>query len=102
MPLKTGIKVYLENIDPQVAGKYAAVVEKPEDADYAILRLKAPSQPLEGAGPLGRLFASGDLDFKEKKQVKAKHILSSKVWSPLPPRLISTAWRRRGSSPTSR
>jgi len=67
LPLKTGIKVYLENVDPQVAGKYATVVEKPEDADYAILRLKAPSQPLEGAGPLGRLLASGDLDFKEKE-----------------------------------
>ncbi|MFH0841249.1 MAG: glycoside hydrolase family 3 N-terminal domain-containing protein, partial [Bacteroidota bacterium] len=67
LPLKSGIKVYIENIDPSVAGKYATVVEKPEDADYAILRLNAPSQPLKGAGPLGRIFASGDLDFKEKE-----------------------------------
>ncbi len=77
LPLKTGIKVYLENIDPQVAGKYAAVVEKPEDADYAILRLKAPSQPLEGAGPLGRLFASGDLDFKEKELAEILKVVNA-------------------------
>ena len=67
LPLKSGLKIYVENIDPEIAGKYATVVEKPGDADYAILRLKAPSQPLKGAGPLGRLFPSGDLDFKEKE-----------------------------------
>jgi beta-glucosidase len=67
LPLKPGIRIYVENIDPDVAGKYATVVEKPGDADFAILRLRTPSQPLKGAGPLGRIFASGDLDFKEKE-----------------------------------
>lgn len=67
LPLRSGIRIYVENIDPAVAGKYATVVEKPGDADYAILRLRTPSQHLKGAGPLGRIFASGDLDFKEKE-----------------------------------
>jgi beta-glucosidase len=67
LPLKSGIKVYLLNVDPEKAGKYAAVVKKPEDADFAVLRIKSPSQHIEGTGLLGRLFSSGDLDFKEKE-----------------------------------
>jgi len=66
LPLKIGIKVFVVNIDPEKAGKYATVVKKPEDADFAILRIKSPSQIIEGTGIFGRLFSSGDLDFKEK------------------------------------
>jgi beta-glucosidase len=66
LPLKIGIKVFVVNIDPEKAGKYATVVKKPEDADFAILRIKSPSQITEGTGIFGRLFSSGDLDFKEK------------------------------------
>ena len=64
LPLKKGIKIYIRDIDKGVASEYATVVDKPEDADYAIIRIKAPKQPLEGAGLLGKLFSSGDLDFK--------------------------------------
>jgi len=67
LPLKIGIKVFVVNVDPEKAGKYATVVKKPEDADFAILRIKSPSQIIEGTGIFGRLFSSGDLDFKEKE-----------------------------------
>jgi beta-glucosidase len=67
LPLKTGIKVYLSNVDPEMAGKYATVVKKPEEADFAILRIKSPSQHIKGTGLMGRLFSAGDLDFKEKE-----------------------------------
>jgi beta-glucosidase len=77
LPLKSGLKVYIENIDPAIAGKYATVVKRPGDADYAILRLKAPSRILEGAGPMGRLFSSGDLDFKEKELAEILKIVNS-------------------------
>ncbi len=77
LPLKSGLKIYVENIDPEVAGKYATVVKKPKDADFAILRLKAASQPLEGAGPLGRLFPSGDLDFKKKDLNEIMKVLNT-------------------------
>lgn len=66
LPLKNGIKVYLQNIDPDKVSKYAVVVKKPEEADYAILRLKSPTQYIKGTGLLGKLFSSGDLDFKGK------------------------------------
>ncbi len=68
LPLKKGIKIYVKNINPEVAAKFGEVVKMPEEADYAILRLKAPSQPLRGAGFLGMLFPSGDLDFKHEEK----------------------------------
>jgi beta-glucosidase len=67
LPLKSGIKVYLLNVDPEKAGKYGKVVKKPEEADVAVLRIKSPSQHIKGTGLMGRLFSSGDLDFKEKE-----------------------------------
>jgi beta-glucosidase len=76
LPLKNGIKVFVVNIDPGTVGKYATVVKKPEDADFAILRIKSPSQIIEGTGIFGRLFSSGDLDFKEKELKTLMDILN--------------------------
>jgi beta-glucosidase len=67
LPLKAGAKVFLFNVDPDKAAKYATVVMKPQEADFAVLRIKSPSQHIKGTGLLGRLFSSGDLDFKEKE-----------------------------------
>jgi beta-glucosidase len=66
LPLKKGIKIYIQNIDPEVASSYGTVVTNPSDADFAVIRIKAPRQPLKGAGPMGNFFSSGDLDFKGK------------------------------------
>ncbi|HLN54816.1 MAG TPA: glycoside hydrolase family 3 N-terminal domain-containing protein [Bacteroidales bacterium] len=68
LPLRKGIKIYIKGIKREVAAKYATVVKKPEEADYAIIRLNTPSQHLKGAGLLGMMFGSGDLDFKEKQK----------------------------------
>jgi beta-glucosidase len=76
LPLKDGIKVYLVNVDPEKAGKYATVVKKPEDADFSILRIKSPSQHIKGTGLMGRLFSSGDLDFKERELNEILKILN--------------------------
>ena len=75
LPLKKGINIYLENIDPAIAASYGTVVENPEEADFAVIRLKTPSQPLKGAGLLGRLFGSGDLDFKGKEKAEILDLL---------------------------
>ncbi len=77
LPLKKGIKIYIENIDPAVASVYGTVVKKPGEADFAIIRIKSPSQPLEGAGLLGRMFSSGDLDFKEKEKAEILELLNA-------------------------
>jgi beta-glucosidase len=76
LPLKKGIKIYVENIDPAVASVYGTVVKKPGEADFAIIRIKSPSQPLKGAGLLGRMFSSGDLDFKEKEKAEIMDLLN--------------------------
>jgi len=75
LPLKPGLKIYVENLDAGKALKYGTVVTDPEKADVAIIRLRAPSQPLKGAGLLGRLFSSGDLDFKGKEKEKILDLL---------------------------
>ena len=77
LPLSTGVKVFILNLDPEIAGRYATVVKDPEKADFAILRLKSPSQHLKGSGPLGRLFSSGDLDFKGKELERILELLKS-------------------------
>lgn len=78
LPLRSGIKVYIRNIDPEKVSKYATVVKNIDQADFAILRLKAPTQHIKGTGLLGRLFSSGDLDFKEKELNEILKILKSK------------------------
>ena len=46
LPLKTGaLKIYVENVDKKVAAQYATVVDKPQDADLAIIRLNTPWYP---------------------------------------------------------
>ncbi|MCK7530209.1 MAG: glycoside hydrolase family 3 C-terminal domain-containing protein [Marinilabiliales bacterium] len=65
LPLKTGIKIYIKNINKTIAGKYGSIVSKPELADAAIIRIKAPSQLLPGTGNMGKFIPAGDLDFKD-------------------------------------
>jgi beta-glucosidase len=75
LPLKKGIKIYIENIDPAIASAYGTVVKSPGEANFAIIRVKSPSHPLKGAGLLGRMFSSGDLDFKEEEKAEIMDLL---------------------------
>lgn len=54
-------RIYVEGIDPEIAGHYAEVVSDPESADLAILRLKAPFEQRESW--FETKFHSGSLDF---------------------------------------
>ncbi len=73
LPLQGKPKVYIENLDPGVAGEYCQVVESVEDAGVAILRLSAPFEPREGF--LERHFHSGDLDFKDAEKAPILDVL---------------------------
>jgi len=67
LPLQQGkLKIYVKNIDPREAARYGTVVEKPEQADIAILRLNTPWYPVNSDIPLSKMFHHGDLDFKGK------------------------------------
>jgi beta-glucosidase len=70
LPLKPGskLKIYVRNIKPEVAAKYGTVVSKPEEADYAILRVNTPWVPVESQNMMAKMFHHGDLDFKGKEK----------------------------------
>jgi len=62
LPLNEKPKVFIENMDPQVAGKHCQVVTTIEEAEFVIMHLNAPFEPRKGM--LERFFHGGDLDFK--------------------------------------
>ncbi len=65
LPLKTGsLKIYVKNIDSSVAAQYGTVVNKPSEADIAIIRLSTPWYPVKSDIPMAKMFHFGDLDFK--------------------------------------
>ncbi|MBN1410108.1 MAG: glycoside hydrolase family 3 C-terminal domain-containing protein [Spirochaetales bacterium] len=66
LPLKGKPRIYIEGIEPETAKEYGEVVQTPEQADLAILRLSAPFEPREGL--LESMFHAGDLDFKGKEK----------------------------------
>ena len=69
LPLKPGtLKLYIKNIDPKVASEYGVVVDKPADADIAIIRLNTPFYPVATKNPFALMFHHGDLDFKGKRK----------------------------------
>jgi beta-glucosidase len=75
LPVKGRPKLYVENVDPAVAQSYGDVVDSIEQADLAILRLKAPYQPRDGDF-LERMFHAGDLDFKGEEKAHILDVLS--------------------------
>jgi len=64
LPLKGKPKIFIQNIEPAVAARYAEVVSSPEQADLAILRLDTPWVPVETKNPFAKGFHHGGLDFK--------------------------------------
>ena len=76
LPLKKGLKIYVKNLDAAKVAKFGTVVDKPEQADIAIIRLQTPSEILPNSGILGRLMRSGDLDFKGKEKEEILALLA--------------------------
>jgi beta-glucosidase len=67
LPLTPGkLKIYVQNVKPEIAAKYGTVVTKPEEADMAIIRLNTPWVPVESNNMMAKMFHHGDLDFKGK------------------------------------
>lgn len=61
LPLARGLKLYVEGVAPEIAGQYGEVVETPEEADAAILRLHAPFEQRETM--FENFFHAGSLEF---------------------------------------
>ena len=74
LPLKSSVKIYVEGINKKVAESYATVVDKPGEADFAIIRIATPFQPRKGF--VESLFHHGDLDFKDQEKRKILDLLN--------------------------
>jgi beta-glucosidase len=78
LPLAEGkLKIYVKNVDPKVAAHYGTVVDKPEDANIAIVRLNTPFYPVESPIMMARMFHHGDLDFKGTEKDTIMQILNA-------------------------
>jgi beta-glucosidase len=77
LPLTVGkLKIYIENVNAEVAAKYGTVVAKPEEADIAIIRVKTPWIPVDTKNFFAQMFHHGDLDFKGTKKDSVLQLLS--------------------------
>ncbi len=65
LPLTAGkLKIYVKNVNKEVAAKYGTVVDNPKEADFAVLRLQTPWIPVNSDIMMAKMFHHGDLDFK--------------------------------------
>jgi len=64
LPLPAGTRVYAPDLSPDVVAEYGIAVSRPEDADVAVLRLRAPHEP-RGTYFLEEHFHAGSLDFDQ-------------------------------------
>ncbi len=64
LPLPRGRHIYVENVQREVAERYGTVVDDPDEADLAIVRVAAPYEP-RGTG-FESFFHSGSLDFPDE------------------------------------
>ncbi|GAB3389739.1 glycoside hydrolase family 3 N-terminal domain-containing protein [Humibacter soli] len=75
LPLQRGIRVYAEGVDATKLAHYATVVDTPEDADAAILRIKAPFEA--GGEGFAAFFHSGSLEFQEEELARLTAIANA-------------------------
>jgi beta-glucosidase len=61
LPLRPGLRVYGEGVDPAILAQYASTVDDIADADVAILRLATPYE--HRTGEYAAFFHSGSLEF---------------------------------------
>ncbi|MGX1934003.1 glycoside hydrolase family 3 protein [Microbacterium resistens] len=73
LPLSRGVSVYAEGVDAEVLGGFATVVATPEEADVAILRIKAPFEDRDRGG-FSAMFHSGSLEFPVEEHARLTRI----------------------------
>ena len=74
LPAKEGIKLYVEGVNPETAGKYAVVVDKPEDADMILYRTTTVSDNRSRRGGQG---GEVNIDFPAEKWAHIQELRAS-------------------------
>ncbi|GAA1503414.1 hypothetical protein GCM10009740_39140 [Terrabacter terrae] len=62
LPLASGLRIYAERVSPEAVERHGKLVDRPEDADVAVVRLTAPFDPRSDLF-LESWFHQGSLDF---------------------------------------
>lgn len=62
LPLRPGLRIYAEGVDPAAVARHGTAVERPEDAEVAVIRLAAPFESRSDLF-LEAYFHQGSLDF---------------------------------------
>ena len=77
LPLKKGIKIYVEGFAREAIEKYATVVANIEEADFALLRLDVPKHK-DRRDMMASMFESGSLDYDDKQKEHWASIMKKK------------------------
>jgi len=75
LPLARGLRLYVEGIAPDVAAEYGEVVDTPDAADVAVLRLHAPYE--QRATMFENFFHAGSLDFPDETVAHVRGVAAS-------------------------
>lgn len=73
LPLARGLRIYAENLSAEAVARHGQRVERPEDADVAIVRLYAPFEPRSDLF-LESWFHQGSLDFPPGLVVRLERV----------------------------
>jgi len=77
LPLKKGVKLYVEGIDKEVVEQFSTIVASPSEADVIILKLNTPFDP-RSKYLLERFFHQGRLDFTAEERAKYVKLIQAK------------------------
>lgn len=77
LPLKNGVKLFVEGLDRKAVEKFATIVSNPNEADYIILKLYTPFDPRNDY-LLEQFFHQGRLHFTEEEKSEYLQLLQSK------------------------
>jgi beta-glucosidase len=64
LPLSTGVKLYVEGFKDPIPSRFGSTVTSPSDADFAILRIRAPYETF-GKGAFARNHHHGSLEYPQ-------------------------------------
>ncbi len=76
LPLAAGLRIYAENVRREAVARHGIPVERPEDADVALVRLSAPFEPRSDLF-LESWFRAGSLDFAPGLVVRMQRIAAA-------------------------
>jgi len=78
LPLSNGKKVFVQGFDAKALEGFATVVDKPENADIILLKIKAPYTPITEGRLLEKIFHQGRLDFPKDKKMEILKLINTK------------------------